>query len=419
MAPVYMAVGFDSLEPYMATGLLINAAMLMVLAAWCHHGRPAVASSIVVAIFLANPTITEYSSAIIPESLYLLFGMLGLYYVDRQELRATTSRSAVLAGLFIGLAFITRSVGIALVLAVLMRTAVRRGRGWQRQALTLTITAAISALAFLLTGGSSATDYAAGLSNYDWSTPIRNARLYAGDVALEFLVPVPGASSAAKIALVGFIWFAAVGVRQIWRERSGPTVLECFVAAYLAIVLVWPFYQGTRFLLPILPFAVRAAWIGLTHITRRPAFRSVGPLARGLAATLILLMCVPGMAAEFHLRNTPHPGGLSTGEVRGLIDFLRSGTDEHARVIVSRPRVIALFSGRAAAGWPRDVDDRILAAHIREVGATHLVVDRSSPQGAELEKRVFDSAGSVFERLFSNGRFVVFAARSSARVGKF
>jgi hypothetical protein len=97
--------------------------------------------------------------------------------------------------------------------------------------------------------------------------------------------------------------------------------------------------------------------------------------------------------------------------VRELLDFLASGTARHSRLIISRPRTIALFSNRAAAGWPRDVDDRILAAHIREVGATHLVVDRSSPQGAGLDEFIFGNKASAFERVFSNGRFGVFAAR--------
>ena len=411
LAPVYLAAGFDSLRPYMAVGLLISAAMLVVLAAWCRHGRPAVASSAIVAILLANPAITGYSGAIIPESLFSLFALLGLYCADRQELRASAPRSAALAGLFIGLAVITRTVGIALVLAVLMQTAVRRGRGWQRTALTLAIAAAITALAVLLTGGSAATEYSAGLLNYDWSTPVRNAQLYAGDLALEFLVPLPGASGAAKLALLTFAVFAAFGLLRIWRERAGPTVWESFVAVYLAIVLAWPFYQGTRFLLPILPWAVRAAWIGLTDVTSRPALRTAGPYVRKFTAAVILLTCVAGMAAEFRLRNVPHTGGVSTVEVRELLDFLAGPAGEHARVVVSRPRTIALFTGRAAAGWPRDPDDRTLAAHIQEVGATHLVIDRSSPQGAAIQSRVLGISHSTFEQRFSNGRFTVFAVR--------
>jgi 4-amino-4-deoxy-L-arabinose transferase-like glycosyltransferase len=412
LAPVFMAAGFDSLKPYMAVGLLISAATLVVLAVWCRRDRPAVASSAIVAIFLANPTITAYSAAIIPESPYLLFALLGLYYVDRQEVRASTPRTAVLAGLFIGLACITRTVGIALVIAVLMRTTLQGGRGWKRSAITLMITAAISTLAVLLTGGSSTTDYSAGLLNYDWRTPVRNAQLYAGDLALEFLVPVSGATGAAKIALFSFAGFAALGLVRIWRERHGPTVWECFVAAYVAIVLVWPFYQGTRFLLPILPWAVRAAWIGVTDLTSRPALRATGPLARRLIAAVILMMCIPGMAAEFRLRKVPHPESVSTPEVRELLDVLANQTGQDARVIVSRPRTIALFTGRAAAGWPREVDDRTLAAHIREVGATHIVVDRTSPQGAAIEDHVVRHAHFTFERLFSNGRFIVLAVRT-------
>jgi 4-amino-4-deoxy-L-arabinose transferase-like glycosyltransferase len=417
LAPVYLAVGFDSLRPYMAVGLLINAAMLVVLAAWCRNGRPAVASSAIVAILAANPAITAYSGAIIPESLYSLFALLALYHVDRQELHTSTPRSAVLAGLFMGLAVITRTVGIALVLAVLMRTAVRRGREWQRTALTLVIAGAIAALAALLTGGSSTTDYAVGLSNYEWSTPLRNAQLYAGDLAIEFLVPAPGASGAAKLAFLTLAVFAAIGLVRICRERAGPTVWESFVAVYLAIILAWPFYQGTRFLLPILPWAVRAAWIGLTDVTSRPTFRGAGQYVRMCAAALILLMCVPGIAAEFRLRNVPHPDSVSTIEVRELLDFLAGRAGEGARVVVSRPRMIALFTGRAAAGWPRNPDERTLAAHIKQVGATHLVIDRSSPQGAAFETRVLDLPDSTLERRFSNRRFTVFAVRQATSRG--
>ena len=408
LAPIYLGFGFDSLKPYMVAGLLTTAAMLVVLGAWCRNGRPAVSSPAIVAILLVSPEFTRASELIIAEPLYLLFAMLGLYVVDRDDMRGgdTAMGSAVLAGLLIGLASITRTLGVALVLAILLQTAVRLGRGWQRAAVSVATSLVLSALGGLLTGGSAATDYSSGFWNYDWSTPFRNVRLYAGDLALEFLVPIPGATGLGKIALLVFLGLIGIGVMKIWRERNGPTVWECFVAWYLAIVLVWPFYQGIRFMLPILPWAVRTAWIGLTDASNRLTGRAA-PLVRGLATAMILLLSVPGLAAELRAANTPYPDGLSSPNVQEFLEFVTSRTDARARLIATRPRTIAMVTGRAVAGWPRDVDARILFEHIREVGATHLVIDRWTSRDAPIEQLI-GQPDFTFERVFSNERFTVF-----------
>ena len=98
----------------------------------------------------------------------------------------------------------------AIVGALVLRTVVRRFEGWRPTAIAAGIGVGLTWMTGVLAGGTSAVQgYAAEFAGYDWTTPLRNARYYAGDIATDFLFPVAAPGVFAKAALLVFLVLAA------------------------------------------------------------------------------------------------------------------------------------------------------------------------------------------------------------------
>lgn len=63
--------------------------------------------------------------------------------------------------------------------------------------------------------------------------------------------------------------FALLGVGLSCELRSPNPVLGWYVLGYWVILLIWPFDEGVRFVLPIFPFSILLAWRGATWALRR------------------------------------------------------------------------------------------------------------------------------------------------------
>ena len=200
------------------------------------------------------------------EGLYLCFVWLALLAVQRP---AHGLKLALLAGLLAGCAFGTRSIGIALLPAVLLGVW-PRGRA-----------AVLAAL-----GG--------WLLVYALSRPLifGGAESYGGEL-LKFYATSPWQALTAQLGKVGtglpgavgydlFLWRTLDGWRAgalaitaglialgVWRARREPPVL-LYCAGYLLVVALWPFPgELNRLLLPMLPFALFLLWRGVAVGPRR------------------------------------------------------------------------------------------------------------------------------------------------------
>lgn len=417
LAPVFRAVGLTSFAPYKVLGIATIGALLVLVAFWCRRTPPVIPAALPVATLGFNPAVNDYAVAVVSDPLFTVLVTAALLWADRGALRnRETAGHAIVTGLLVWAAALTRTVGLVLIAALLLRALLRGLKSWQPTAAAIVTAVVLTVLTEGLLTGSWTLDYSAQMRGYDWMTPLRNARLYAGDFALDVLVP--GRPVLAKLGLLLYIGVAAVGLRRIFRERNGPTIWELFVGLYLVILLLWPSRQGTRFLLPLIPWMVRTGWIGIEVLRERLEPR---PFARALplvAAAAIALAYAPRLAAEARLRGTVVHDGVSTPAIHEMIEFLRHQTAPSAVVAGARPRAIALFTGRQAAAPPRAQVDRLLVQHLRNVGVTHLVLDDEYRHDVEQVKPVVMRNAVLFEPVFSNGRFTVLEIRRAELPGE-
>lgn len=229
------------------------------------------------AVYALLPKTLVYTLEIWSEYLYLTLVLAALLLLERSTAAPRRARELLgAAALCVGLAVLTRTIGVALFGALLVFLYSRRV---PRKALYLLIAAALP-LAWELVksvngyGGGYGEDLTgylsvAGLQRLLLEDLPRNAALLLGSWQRHFGV-TPDAAWLARGTALALLALAGLGAA---RRARHPDVH--YAALYLTIVLVWPYpAHNTRFLYPLMPLALVYVFAGLGGVV--PAARAAG-----------------------------------------------------------------------------------------------------------------------------------------------
>jgi hypothetical protein len=170
-----------------------------------------------------------------------------------------------------------------------------------------------------------------------------------------------------------FVFVAASALAAVGYVKSPRRVqaVQLFPWCYLAAVIVWPSFQGTRFLIPIIPFYFFFGLLGFREMEaaaeRRWGHRHWVAAVTGAAVML-------SYAGRYStLSFGPLAEGIAKRESLQLFEYVRDSTGPHDVLVFSRPRALALFTGRAVSGPYRPADPCELWQYIREIGASYVI----------------------------------------------
>ena len=401
------------------------------------------------------------------EMIYAALSVGALYLAEQYEERQKSWVLGLSTGAVVGLAFLTRSAGIAALLAVGVYYVVRR---FKRGVFPVAIASAI-VLGWLVWGSmhtARADDVNAGVYESYFSTfshvidreqaPGLAERLgvvatVAGTNAVGLiLTSVPlvclGLNYSAVIdSRIGFplvagavLLLIAMGfLRQIRRRFR---LMHAYVLAYLALHLFWPYSAYDRFLMPVLPFLM--LWfvveVGEFWPPIRDALRPRKSLSNKVSASIIAMLVVSaaivtlynygsGLSSAVAFGTFSKPDG-PTPEDREAIEWITTNTNPSDVVICYRDPLYYLYTGRKAGrsvfsreGGLLDVkaglDEKAksLFRIVEQNGGRYLVVTSSDfelesgpdAQRADLNA-IVERNPAVFEAVFraSNGRSVLY-----------
>lgn len=145
--------------------------------------------------------------------------------------------------------------------------------------------------------------------------------------------------------VVGGLALAGVALRVLAGKVDG-----WMVAGYLAVLVVWPFYdQMGRFLFPVLPVLVLYAFLATASASR--ALRRPEGLGTGVLALLLLSLTLPAMAFIYQRAQVP-------GSHAGIVDWYRTPGLAEAR---SRAQVhLDLFADLEEIKKLTRAEDRVM-----------------------------------------------------------
>ena len=380
LAPLYKVFGMEIL-PLKSLNVACYLLFLVTLAIGLRKRHPFPFLALLVFFFAFNPAFLSYIDGVLSDIPFLLIStvcvfLIGRVAVERRPL-VSPALDGVLLGALLAAAFSVRTNGILLVATLLGAHGAAAWRGLRDRAgargvlidcipyivfivLTLAWDAAFPK------GGTTNVRY---LESTSLTTVLRHVRSY-GKIPSDFFAGVPG-PRIVHFVLVPFL------LAGMYRNIRAEYHIVLYMVLNAVLLLVWPYTQGLRYLVPLMPFYVHYVFIGVRWAVdalggrRRPVEGEPeavgarrGQLARAAAIGVLVVIAAlfarssVSRAVDNMRAHRAAPVGPYMETAREMFDFVRTETAEEAAIIFFKPRAMRMFTGRPSlvVDKPAEVD---------------------------------------------------------------
>jgi hypothetical protein len=325
-------------------------------------------SAVAAAAFGLSGLVLSLKESVISEGTYALFSGASLWaalliYGKGWDRSRPVTAGLLLACLFL-LSYGTRAAGLGLLAGFWIPEALRVRRV---RLFALTVSGVFLAGTFL--AAATVYDFRSYGNQFasDWAEYWRNAVYYLRSPASLW----SGAPEWLRYPLAGGGLLLA-GTEMIRRSLKGSSIVEWYSWVSIVMVLVYTAGRSPRYLAGFLPLFVLYMMEGARHWSGR-----FGSLQRLRFRTALAAALVAGMAFNLSaLERGPIREGVEQPTFVALCQFLKSDMTQDDVVVSWNPRVLALYTGRRSAEYPRTTSREEFARGLARLGATHLVLYR-------------------------------------------
>lgn len=182
------------------------------------------------------------------------------------------------------------------------------------------------------------------------------------------------------------------------------TFIELFVLLYTLCVVIVPMDGGVRYLLPVVPFYIFYSLQGLRAL---PAQKGIRNFAIKGVAVAVLVSYAVGFTT-YDMKEIPN--GITTREAIEFFDYVKQQTSENDVIIFTKPRALALYTGRKASFYPMLLDDKGIWEYFRRIGATHIVWGPKDvePHDQEFLSKFLNRNRDFIREEYANAAFTVY-----------
>lgn len=370
LVPVYALFGLN-LTAMKVEVVLFFLLFLFVLYAVIRDDLPFTYQLSIVGVIGLNPFFWEFKDQILSDIPFLCFVFLGLFFINRAFEPGNPEARQRLYALFIGvltyLAYGTRTVGIVLIPSLLVISLVKMKRVSRFAWLAILIAVSLIMIQeIVVPGGRSSVSLLV-------SNPrgiFENLGVYWKSM-YRFWDSGYGVISEALFAFLCL--FAGIGY---WtRIRQGITSFEVFILFYAVPILLWPFTQGRRYLIPVIPLFVLYAFLAFRNVT---LFQNKG--VERCAVSIVILAILLSYSGQYAKANYGAiREGIGRPATKELFSFITHNTDSNDIFISWKPRALTLFTERRASVYHWDQTDEQLQIFFRGINAKYLIIGPQDP----------------------------------------
>lgn len=329
---------------------------------------------ILAALFALNPYVLWLSSGLLTELYFLAAAIGAMLLLERTREGPNPGRWAIAAGMVTGVAYLTRSAGLALIPAGLLYLWWRGSS--RRAALWYVASAAPWVLAWMAWARLNLTPTLdPSLTYYTDYFGYQLMNVSLGDLPLVLWKNIDGylwglgslvvpkvernllLKIAAQVVAVGMISGA---VRLV---RSGRAQLPALFAALSSVLLlVWHFPPDERFVMPLWPLAFAGLLTEIDHLTamlraaRQHRDRSQRIVAAGMtagfAAAGVAALAYQAFVGLHHLPDDAHQHRLRRQQQAQAYAWIREHLPQDAAFFAQLDPLLYLHTGRAATSRP-------------------------------------------------------------------
>ena len=315
-----------------------------------------------------NPFFWQFKDQILSDIPFLFFALLslGLFaYADASDGSARRrSVLALLSGVAAYAAYATRTLGFTLIPCFVVHDLWRFRRLRSTATLATTVPIALATCQYMLWYRD--TSYLDQIA-HPVSVAVHNAPVYLR--ALSDLWENGYSTLVKKIAFLVAGALAAGG--YVTSRGAGLSLFHLFPLLYVVPVIMWPADEGMRLLIPIAPFYFCFCLLGVCRIDAAVA-------RRWKHNDAVLVVFLASVLASYAFRYStlqfgPLREGIAKPESRQLFEFITASTDPDDVLIFSRPRALALMTGRRVSGGFRAANPCGVWEYNRKIGASYIV----------------------------------------------
>jgi hypothetical protein len=400
LAPAYMIRGIHPLVLKLPN-LFFYAAFLVCLYLLMKSRLTQTESLLIVALFAFNPLLVPFLDQILSDIPFLFFTTLSLWLIVRDGRRGGLQN--ILIGASIFFTVFIRATGILMLGCFLLVEFFRllsQRRDWA-SVRKIVLDAFIVCASFaglwilnsvLFTGGGSSY-----LSQYAGMSPAQTV-----DFAARYFNAFGnffGFAAGWKILYYGLVLFFLLGMWRHWRQDL---IFILFFAAWLAIHIPYPYWQGPRYIFPLLPIFIYFTFQGMKYVIAKLPCDSVTP-GRWALYVFWSLIAVAFLAtstafAISNLQNNREINGPFDPLCRDVYNYIET-TPSDSVVVFFKPRVMKLMTGR----------DSIMSMECERVlKGDYLVLSRKVGPNQQIPPEEIEACHLPLHEVLKNNRFVVY-----------
>jgi len=400
IVPAYLVHGVHPLTLKLP-GLILFAGFLICLYKLIKRRFTTLESLIIVSLFAFNPMLIRFLDQILSDIPFLFISTLTLLFMLSDKRFAATG--ALWIGLSVGFAFFIRRQGILLLVGYFgaltwdvwqNRADKKKIRNSIQHVLVVSSAFAlicfITAVIFPSEGDSYFVQYGASQTK----------------TILEFVwqyTAVFGMFFGDHWAWQALYWFTILFfLIGIWTKKNEEKLFVSFFVIWMLFLITWPFWQGVRFIFPLLPIYIYFAYLGMKTFIERilQGRRQAGYVVLNIFWITIsaLFLFTSGRNAYINLRDNRDIGGPFDVYSDEMFRFIRENTSTNSVVVFFKPRAMRLFTDRDSIRL--DTCDRLTAGDYVSI---HKKWDNS-----QIPPDKIDECGIPLKSVFENRRFIVY-----------
>jgi hypothetical protein len=188
-----------------------------------------------------------------------------------------------------------------------------------------------------------------------------------------------------------------------WVRRREDAIFILFFAVWMIVHITYPYWQGPRYIFPLLPIFIYFAFQGVKFVgSRLPKISEtkgemIIPLVWITLASIFLLES--SLSAYNNLQNHRKVGGPFDEESTQVYRYLQKQTSEDSVIVFFKPRAMRLMSDRNSI-MSTECDRMLLG--------DYLVLSKLVGENQQIPPERIESCQLSLDHVFENRKFVIY-----------
>lgn len=358
-------------------------------------------SLLLVSLFAFNPTLISFLDYIISDIPFLFFVFLVLLLITKPNLKQGIWMH-VLLGAAIFFAFFIRTTGIILLAGFLAYQALLFYQERTKRRV-IALNSAIVVAAFVLLWLTSSLIFPNGQGSYFQQLAGLTVEILLKNITGYFYLFVQFFVSSAALAWTYvyyiLVFFFLIGV---WTRRHTDQMLIIFFVFYFPVMLIWPEWQGVRFIFPLMPIFIYFAFQGMKAFVRMlpERYHTHGKGVNYLFWLVLagIFLFNSGTQAYANLKDGRKINGPFDPFSTEMYNYIKAETHPESVIIFFKPRAMRLFTDR----------DSIMVLECDRLSLGDYIVLHKTWEYSQILPDDIDECGLPLKVTFENRRFIVY-----------